>query len=47
MENPTVERRVETRFFKKHRKHMPALLNIKKKKEESEEIARDLTAGID
>ncbi|MDD5110956.1 MAG: hypothetical protein PHG85_00255 [Candidatus Altiarchaeota archaeon] len=28
MKSPTVERCIETRFFKKHRKHMPAVINI-------------------
>jgi len=39
---PTIEKSIETRFFKKHAKHMPALINIKKKTETQDEIVKDL-----
>jgi hypothetical protein len=44
METPVVEKRIETGFFKKHKKHMPAVVNIKKKRDANEEIARDLAS---
>ena len=40
MKTPTVERCIETRFFKKHRKHMPALINITNQQEPSKEAGQ-------
>jgi hypothetical protein len=42
---PTIERSIETRFFKKHSKHMPALLNLTRRIDVEGEMAKDITAG--
>lgn len=44
MDKPTVERCIETKFFKKHKKHISAVLNLKKQEDNNEEISKDLTA---
>jgi len=48
MEDQTVERKIETKFFKKHRRHLPAVVNLKKpeapRTNQNDEIARDLTS---
>lgn len=40
---PTIERCIETNFFKKHNKHLPALLNLQHKRDVDVEIAEDIT----
>jgi|GEM_PF-2686725 len=42
MDKPTVERGVETKFFRRHKRHIPAVLNLEKKKDKNKEIAEDL-----
>jgi len=46
MDKPTVEKGVETKFFKRHRKHMPAVLNLKKEKNKDEEVVKDLKTKL-
>jgi hypothetical protein len=48
MEEQTIERKIETKFFKKHRRYMPSVVNLKKPEapqtNQDDEIARDLAS---
>lgn len=39
-----IERSIETKFFKKHGKHMPALVNLTRQRDIESEMAEDITA---
>ena len=37
MDEPTVDRKMETKFFKRHNKHLSAILNLGEPKDEEKE----------